>query len=583
MSVLESIVAFGLLILLGIGVVLMIAPFRTKKKEHDWPVLREIEPLVGQDDQLIDDRARQSGYEQRPGVSDQAAPASDEVGPAAEAVDRSDEDIAPDDPRAQADDELLYLVATDEVDSEQRQPALWAKVIALNSGDEQKARFHYIRLRAAQMSRNQPDTAVPVEDSAVVEVTEVVLPVPAVDAPSPVLPDGAQKAKQSVPVINNGEPGLEAESAFFPVTGIDASKDAGSPASSEALSLTEGSVEEEPGHLVVMSQSDRDVPDRIDAEAAAVDEAVSVRDAGLSGGARSAAVAGVAEEEGVKEGRTKETVPEASPQQEDVLLKAGVDDRVAYFASQSGGQHIAGAGINVEPDQEKRAGPQGLVRAVDAPESDAPAPPEVLRSARSGSTGKGRRSAGSRRAARDAVDEGARGFGPILNMDLVTQVIESSRLIGQLIRSADLLRDFSVARYVTSEEIRSSRAGKVESWPEASAYFDDYQHRTAVNLGNSLERFDRGLVRSYLLAKQFPHQIGVDFFDEALIVTVLPGSPQMEFLVLVPGGGLDDPLSAKFLASSRITELFMAAASENQNPLALYIELDLLLERLRIG
>ncbi|HUU71445.1 MAG TPA: hypothetical protein VMW70_02375, partial [Burkholderiales bacterium] len=93
----------------------------------------------------------------------------------------------------------------------------------------------------------------------------------------------------------------------------------------------------------------------------------------------------------------------------------------------------------------------------------------------------------------------------------------------------------------------------------------------------------KSVVRSYLLARQFPHQLAVDFFDEAVVITILPGSPQMEFLVLVPGGGLGDPFSARFLASSRITELFMAAASENQNPLSLYIELDLLLERLRIG
>ena len=412
----ESIIVLGLLVLLAFGIVLMFAPSRSGE-EQSGLVLREIEPQVGEGDQLIDFRyslAREVQESLDSVMPMEALETQDEEEDALP-VNYPEDDFDPDESVTQTDDELFYLVATDEVDSDQRQPALWAKVMALNSGDEQKARFHYIRLRAARMVKNQPPTHPQDGRGVVIEVTEVV--------------------SEPVPVpTQDGETG-----------------------------------------------------------------------SGLGT---------VAKPEPVAEMRP---VAEMEPVTE------------------------------VEPVAEVK------------------------------------RTAGLKPAARAAQTGEFNGFAPILNHDLVMDVVNGSRMIGSLIRSADLLRDFSVSQYVTSEDIQKSRAGHADRKPGASSFFDNYQHRTSVSLGDSLERFDKSVVRSYLLARQFPHQLAVDFFDEAVVITILPGSPQMEFLVLVPGGGLGDPFSARFLASSRITELFMAAASENQNPLSLYIELDLLLERLRIG
>jgi len=48
-------------------------------------------------------------------------------------------------------DEALYLAATEEFAGLSRQAGLWAKVLALHDGDEEKAKFSYIRERVAQM------------------------------------------------------------------------------------------------------------------------------------------------------------------------------------------------------------------------------------------------------------------------------------------------------------------------------------------------------------------------------------------------------------------------------------------------
>jgi len=50
-------------------------------------------------------------------------------------------------------DEILYLQATDEVDGEERDPALWAKVMALVEGDQRKAKYKYIKLRVEQITK----------------------------------------------------------------------------------------------------------------------------------------------------------------------------------------------------------------------------------------------------------------------------------------------------------------------------------------------------------------------------------------------------------------------------------------------
>ena len=57
-------------------------------------------------------------------------------------------------------DEDLYLRATREADSEERDAALWAKVIVLADGNAEKARLQYIKLRVDQLEseRVQPKT-----------------------------------------------------------------------------------------------------------------------------------------------------------------------------------------------------------------------------------------------------------------------------------------------------------------------------------------------------------------------------------------------------------------------------------------
>ncbi len=51
-------------------------------------------------------------------------------------------------------DEDLYLEATNEVNGPMKDPALWAKVMALTDGDQNKAKYQYIKLRVKQLSNN---------------------------------------------------------------------------------------------------------------------------------------------------------------------------------------------------------------------------------------------------------------------------------------------------------------------------------------------------------------------------------------------------------------------------------------------
>ena len=51
-------------------------------------------------------------------------------------------------------DEHLYLLATQEVESDQQDEALWAKAIALSEGDKGKAKFKDISLRVNDLAKN---------------------------------------------------------------------------------------------------------------------------------------------------------------------------------------------------------------------------------------------------------------------------------------------------------------------------------------------------------------------------------------------------------------------------------------------
>ncbi len=63
-------------------------------------------------------------------------------------------------------DEKYYLLATHEFDTGRRNEALWAKVLALCEGDEQRARFRYIQLRAQQFIDASQARARPPEKDA---------------------------------------------------------------------------------------------------------------------------------------------------------------------------------------------------------------------------------------------------------------------------------------------------------------------------------------------------------------------------------------------------------------------------------
>jgi len=50
-------------------------------------------------------------------------------------------------------DENMYLEATQEVEGEQKDPALWAKCMAICDGDPEKAKYEYIRTRVSTPSK----------------------------------------------------------------------------------------------------------------------------------------------------------------------------------------------------------------------------------------------------------------------------------------------------------------------------------------------------------------------------------------------------------------------------------------------
>ena len=54
-------------------------------------------------------------------------------------------------------DEGLYLKATNEVKGDSQDPALWAKAMAIAEGDQDKAKYQYIKLRVEQLAKSKPD------------------------------------------------------------------------------------------------------------------------------------------------------------------------------------------------------------------------------------------------------------------------------------------------------------------------------------------------------------------------------------------------------------------------------------------
>ena len=55
------------------------------------------------------------------------------------------------------DDEELYLEAAHEVESDRKDPALWVKVMALTEGNEEKAKYLYVKLKVEKLTRNKAE------------------------------------------------------------------------------------------------------------------------------------------------------------------------------------------------------------------------------------------------------------------------------------------------------------------------------------------------------------------------------------------------------------------------------------------
>lgn len=54
-------------------------------------------------------------------------------------------------------DEELYLEATNELEGDNRNPALWAKVMTLAEGNQEKAKYQYIKLRVEQLTQEKAE------------------------------------------------------------------------------------------------------------------------------------------------------------------------------------------------------------------------------------------------------------------------------------------------------------------------------------------------------------------------------------------------------------------------------------------
>ena len=65
-------------------------------------------------------------------------------------------------------DEKLYLIATNELDFDNRDEAVWAKSMALHKGDEHEARYKYISTRVEQLAtENASSESMPITQSIV--------------------------------------------------------------------------------------------------------------------------------------------------------------------------------------------------------------------------------------------------------------------------------------------------------------------------------------------------------------------------------------------------------------------------------
>lgn len=165
--------------------------------------------------------------------------------------------------------------------------------------------------------------------------------------------------------------------------------------------------------------------------------------------------------------------------------------------------------------------------------------------------------------------------GAMLDRGVISGAIARQTALGELVPTATLLSDYFVRDYLAGEEVAGFGPGRIS----APSYFDSYIHRYSVQVSDVLENAEPGMAKRYRETTPFRYKYLVDFFNEALVVTLLPDSRRIEFFVISPASDSRENSFESLFVSSRITELFLAAAGEN--PLVLYQELEDILDSLR--
>ena len=70
-------------------------------------------------------------------------------------------------------DEQYYLIATKEAESEQKKPALWAKAMTLAEGDNESAKYQYIKLRVDQLVKEHEQELITEDNNDASKVSEI--------------------------------------------------------------------------------------------------------------------------------------------------------------------------------------------------------------------------------------------------------------------------------------------------------------------------------------------------------------------------------------------------------------------------
>jgi len=173
----------------------------------------------------------------------------------------------------------------------------------------------------------------------------------------------------------------------------------------------------------------------------------------------------------------------------------------------------------------------------------------------------------------------------ILNRELLNDAIGKKRPIRKLFKTdtGNLLDDYVVGDYVTTDKIpaleRDGNGAKVS----ASSFFEEHQHLMRFEVDDILKTFDAGFVKDYHKQKRFPFEYTINFFDTFIVAEIMPSSLTTEFVVISPLNGGQTELMNDVTAFTVVTTLCTATSREHGLQLALYINVDQLLEYFRTG